>query len=180
MCQFTTWCVARKFDCFAYSIPRLLARFYLAFVNVSVDNNRYFGALRTDRRPPRGSFLSSSVFANDMEPTNFSVDVKEQLNALVLGDTFVKNLISPSLEGTAHQLTVYGCTADSFRICIIDQSSLVWEVRPDWSYPILLFPTRAAAWAVSPSIDFTRNSLIASPLEQIKCGVWTWFWRQGR
>jgi hypothetical protein len=53
------------------------------------------------------------------------MDIEEQINALGLGETFVKNLISPSLEGTVYQLTVYGCTADSFRIHIIDQSCLV-------------------------------------------------------
>jgi hypothetical protein len=43
--------------------------------------------------------------------TNYIADVEEQLNALSLGDTFVKNLISPYLEGNIYQLVIFGFTA---------------------------------------------------------------------
>ena len=59
------------------------------------------------------------------------MDVVEQTNALGLGDTLDKNPNSPSLvEGTVYHLIAHGFTAGSFCIRIIDQSSLVCEVRP--------------------------------------------------
>ena len=62
----------------------------------------------------------------------------EQTNALGLGDTLEKNPISPSLiEGTVYNLIAHGFTAGSFYIRIIDQSSLVCEVRPDWIHLVL-------------------------------------------
>ena len=60
------------------------------------------------------------------------MDVMEQTNALGLGDTLEKNPISPSLvEGSVYHLIAHGFTASSFYIRIIDQSSLVCEVRSD-------------------------------------------------
>jgi hypothetical protein len=94
----------------------LLPRFFLSSVNISVINNKNFERYGPIEGPPCKGFPSSSVLEYDVEPTDFSVDVEEQTNALGLGNTFVKNLISPSLEGTVHQLRVYGCMADSFRI----------------------------------------------------------------
>ena len=66
------------------------------------------------------------------------MDVVEQTNALGLGDTFEKNPILPSPEeGTVYHLIAHGFTTGSFYIHIIDQSSLVCEVRPDWIYLVL-------------------------------------------
>ena len=73
-----------------------------------------------------------------MGPTDSSVDVVEQTNTLGLGDTLEKNPISPSLvEGTVYHLIAHGFTVGSFYVHIIDQSSLVCEVRPDWIHPVL-------------------------------------------
>jgi hypothetical protein len=67
-----------------------------------------------------------------MGPTDSSVDVAKQTNALGLADTLEKNPILPSLiEGTVHHLIAHGFMAGSFYICIIDKSSLVCEVCPD-------------------------------------------------
>jgi hypothetical protein len=106
-----------------------------------------------------------------MGPIDSSVDVVEQTNALSLGDTF-ENPISPSLvEGTTYHLIAHGFTADSFYIHIVNQSSLVCEVCPDWIHPVSPFLTRAATRAVSPSLDFPRNSLsIASSLDGSSVG----------
>jgi hypothetical protein len=71
-------------------------------------------------------------------PTNFSVDAEEQINALSLGDTFEKNPSLPSLiEGIIYHLTAHGFTAGSFCIRIMDKSSLVCEVFPDWIHLVL-------------------------------------------
>lgn len=45
------------------------------------------------------------------ETTNHIADVEDQLNALSLGDTFVKNLISPYSESNIYQLVIFGFTA---------------------------------------------------------------------
>ena len=67
-----------------------------------------------------------------MGPTNSSMDVVEQTNALGLGDTFEKNPISPlPEEGTVYHLIAHGFMAGSFYIRIIDQSNMVCEVRLD-------------------------------------------------
>ena len=77
-------------------------------------------------------------YVRGMGPTDSSMDVVEQTNALGLGDTLEKNPILPSLvEGTVYHLIAYGFTTGSFYIHIIDQSSLVCEVCPDWIHPIL-------------------------------------------
>ena len=74
-----------------------------------------------------------------MGPTDSSVDVVEQTNALGLGETLEKNPISHSLiEGIIYHLIAHGFMAGSFYIHIIDQSSLVCEVRPDWIHLVLL------------------------------------------
>ena len=71
-------------------------------------------------------------------PTDSSVDVVEQTNALSLGDTLAKNPISPSLvEGAVYHLIAHGFMAGSFYICIINQGSLVCEVRLDWIHLVL-------------------------------------------
>jgi hypothetical protein len=73
-----------------------------------------------------------------MGPIDSSVDVVEQTNALSLGDTLEKNLILPSfVDGTINHLVTHGFAAGSFYIRIIDQCSLVYEVRPDWIHPVL-------------------------------------------
>ena len=73
-----------------------------------------------------------------MGPIDSSVDVVEQTNALGLGDTLEKNPISSSLvEGIVYHLIAHGFTAGSFYIRIIDQSSLVCEVRLDWIHLVL-------------------------------------------
>ena len=60
------------------------------------------------------------------------MNVVEQTNALGLGDTLEKNPISPSLvEGTVYHLIAHGFTDGLFHIRIIDQGSLICEVRPD-------------------------------------------------
>ena len=74
-----------------------------------------------------------------MGPIDSSVDVMEQTNALGLGDTFEKNPISPSLiKGTVYHLITHDFTGGSFYIHIIDQSSLVCELRLDWIHLVLL------------------------------------------
>ena len=73
-----------------------------------------------------------------MGPTYSSVDVTEQTNALGLGDTLEKNPTSPLLVvDTVYHLIAHGFTARLFCIRIINQSSLVCEVRPDWIYLVL-------------------------------------------
>ena len=73
-----------------------------------------------------------------MGPIDSSVDVMEQTNALGLGDTLEKNPILPSLvESTVYHLIAHGFTAGLFYIHIIDQSSLVCEVCPDWIHLVL-------------------------------------------
>ena len=73
-----------------------------------------------------------------MGPTDSSMDVVEQTNALGLGDTLEKNpfLTSPE-EGIVYHLIAHGFTVGSFYICIIDQSSLACDVHPDWIHPVL-------------------------------------------
>ena len=66
------------------------------------------------------------------------MDVVEQTNALGLGDTLEKNPILSSLvDGTVYHLIAHSFTAGSFYIRIIDQSSMVCEVYPDWIHPVL-------------------------------------------
>ena len=73
-----------------------------------------------------------------MGPIDSSMDAVEQTNALGLGDTLEKNPISPSLvEGTVYHLIAHGFTTGSFYVRIIDQSSLVCEVHPDWIHLVL-------------------------------------------
>ena len=60
-------------------------------------------------------------YVRGMGPTDSSMDVVEQTNALGLGDTLEKNPILPSLvEGTVYHLIAYGFTTGSFYIHIID------------------------------------------------------------
>ena len=73
-----------------------------------------------------------------MGPIDSSVDVVEQTNALDLGDTLEKNLISSLfVKDTVYHLIAHGFMASSFYIHIIHQGSLVCEVRPDWIHPVL-------------------------------------------
>ena len=81
-----------------------------------------------------------------MGPIDSSMDVVEQTNALGLSDTLEKNPISPSfVEGTVYHLIAHGFMAGSFYVRIINQSSLVCEVRLDWILQFSPFPCRAAA-----------------------------------
>ena len=74
----------------------------------------------------------------DMGPTDSSVDVVEQTNALGLCDAFEKNPITaPFIEDIVDHCIEHGFTAGSFHICTIDQSILVCEVRPDWIHLVL-------------------------------------------
>jgi hypothetical protein len=57
----------------------------------------------------------------DMGPTNSSVDVIEQTNALNLCDAFEKNPITALfVEDTIYHCIQHGFTAGSFHICTIN------------------------------------------------------------
>ena len=73
-----------------------------------------------------------------MGPTDSSMNVMEQTNALGLCEAFEKNPITaPFIEDTVNHCIEHGFMAGLFHICTIDQSILVCEVRPDWIHLVL-------------------------------------------
>ena len=75
----------------------------------------------------------------NMGPTDFSMDVVKQTNALGLCDAFEKNPITASfVEDTIYLCIDHGFTASSFHIYTIDQSILVCEVCLEWIHLVLL------------------------------------------